>query len=302
MNQNEGGHSEAYFGNYRDHWWNDDFLELIAKRLNLENYNKVLDVGFGHGHWSKKLIPYLGETVDLTGVDKEENYTVDTASFSHDHFSNLKRFKVVQSDVSTLPFNNNEFDLVTCQTLLIHVPKPDEAIKEMIRVLKPGGLLLCVEPNNSVQALIQTSLSRQDSLKSRLDHVKYAMIVEEGKKKLGRGDSSFGDLLPGVMNRLGMKRIKVYQSDKAIPLYPPYTKREQKAAIDQWDEAGLQQQEGLSDLTYFEALGTKYLDFYKTYQYKYSFANSRQSYAIQHGEYHSSGGALLYLVSGLKPE
>ncbi|QCK14240.1 class I SAM-dependent methyltransferase [Mangrovivirga cuniculi] len=301
MNQNKGGHSEAYFGNYRDYWWNEDFLELIANRLNLNQMHKVLDVGFGHGHWSKKLIPYLGSPLKLTGVDKESKYTQSTITNFKESFDNVDSFEVIQSDVSELPFESGSFDMVTCQTLLIHVPDPERALKEMIRVLKPGGLLLCVEPNNGIQALIQTSLSRQDSLEARLDHVKYAMIVEEGKKKLGRGDSSFGDLLPGVINRMGLQNIHVYQSDKAIPLYPPYKKQEQRAALDQWDDAGMQQQEGLSDLTYFEAMGTKYLDFYKSYHIKYSFADARQSYALQHGEFHSSGGVLLYLVSGIKP-
>ncbi len=41
------GHSEEYFGDFRDYWYNLDFLELMAKRWELENVKTLLDVGCG---------------------------------------------------------------------------------------------------------------------------------------------------------------------------------------------------------------------------------------------------------------
>jgi hypothetical protein len=43
-------HSEEYFGEYRNHWWYTDYIELLAKRWGVENINAVLDVGCGVGH------------------------------------------------------------------------------------------------------------------------------------------------------------------------------------------------------------------------------------------------------------
>jgi len=48
-------HSEIYFGEVRDYWWNHDFLQLMAKRWNLETVDSVLDVGCGVGHWGRLL-------------------------------------------------------------------------------------------------------------------------------------------------------------------------------------------------------------------------------------------------------
>jgi len=48
-------HSEDYFGEQRDFWWNADFLELMARRLNFSSIHSVLDVGCGQGHWGQLL-------------------------------------------------------------------------------------------------------------------------------------------------------------------------------------------------------------------------------------------------------
>lgn len=45
-----------------------------------------------------------------------------------------------------LPFTDGAFDMVTCQTVLIHIAEPKAAFKEMMRSTKPGGLVLTVEP------------------------------------------------------------------------------------------------------------------------------------------------------------
>ena len=46
-----------------------------------------------------------------------------------------------QGDVENLPFRDGEFDVVLSQFAHIFAPRPEVAIKEMLRVLKPGGLI-----------------------------------------------------------------------------------------------------------------------------------------------------------------
>lgn len=41
------GHSEEWFGDYRDFWYNHDFLELMARRWKLDKVDSLLDVGCG---------------------------------------------------------------------------------------------------------------------------------------------------------------------------------------------------------------------------------------------------------------
>lgn len=49
---------------------------------------------------------------------------------------------LLQDDASRLPFEEGSFDVVTCLEALEFMPRPQAALAEMIRVLRPGGLLL----------------------------------------------------------------------------------------------------------------------------------------------------------------
>jgi ubiquinone/menaquinone biosynthesis C-methylase UbiE len=60
----------------------------------------------------------------------------------------LKGVEIKQGDMSaTLPYNNNQFDYVTCLEGLEHIENPHQAIREFKRVLKPTGQLLISIPN-----------------------------------------------------------------------------------------------------------------------------------------------------------
>ena len=52
----------------------------------------------------------------------------------------------VVADAHHLPFQTNEFDCVVCIAVLEHVLNPTQVVKEVHRVLKPGGLFLVSVP------------------------------------------------------------------------------------------------------------------------------------------------------------
>ena len=47
-----------------------------------------------------------------------------------------------------LPFNTNSFDLVWCSEVIEHLRNPAMSVQEMLRVLKPGGMLVVTAPNS----------------------------------------------------------------------------------------------------------------------------------------------------------
>ena len=49
-------------------------------------------------------------------------------------------------DINTLPFKDESYDAVICSEVLEHVDSPEDSIKELIRVLKPGGVLALSVP------------------------------------------------------------------------------------------------------------------------------------------------------------
>ena len=295
------GHSEDFFNDYRDFWWNKDFLDLMAERLNLKQHKSLLDVGCGQCHWSKLLAEYLESPAKVVGVDTDPKWLEEDVVTKEFFKKRGIDFELAQGDAQQLPFSDNSFDLVSCQTVLIHVKYPQLAIAEMQRVLKPGGTILCAEPNNLIQNLTKSSVSAQDSIEDVLDHVKYAMICERGKKMMGQGDNSLGDLVPGFLAEAGFEDIEVCLSDKTIPMYPPYQNQEQMATIEQWTKGSTWQTSDTTDLHYFKAFGDRYLDFYKTYHAKYSHTSERFFNSLEDEIYHSAGGTIMYIISGIKP-
>jgi SAM-dependent methyltransferase len=51
------------------------------------------------------------------------------------------------SDVTTLPFAGESFDIIHCRWVLEHLAEPVKVFREFARVLKPGGRLLALTPN-----------------------------------------------------------------------------------------------------------------------------------------------------------
>lgn len=50
------------------------------------------------------------------------------------------------SDISQIPISSNSFDVVLCSEVLEHVPDPVDALREIVRVLKPSGKLIITAP------------------------------------------------------------------------------------------------------------------------------------------------------------
>ena len=155
-------HSAAHFGEQRDFWWHRDFLDLMALRWKLADASSIADIGCGLGHWSRLLYRYLKAPASLVGVDRESEWVGQAFTFFKRVYPEVSadQVKFIQGDALCLPLPSDEFDVVTCQTLLMHLSRPEIAIEEMRRITKPGGLLICVEPNNLADILTASALIR----------------------------------------------------------------------------------------------------------------------------------------------
>lgn len=285
-------HSEHFFTDARSFWWNDDFLMLMGSRWRVENVQTVLDVGCGVGDWTAALLHILPVDAKISAVDREPEW-VKKAQLRF-----AERVCVKQSTAEKLPYADASFDMVTCQTLLIHVADPTHVIREMLRVLKPGGLLAVAEPSNTAQTRDSIPLTADEATTLFQMHE----LVERGKIALGEGNSSLGDLLPGYFANAALENIQVYTSDKAAALFPPYSGPGQKEALnDRLRDAetdyymfGFEQTR-----RYFLAGGGSPEAFDRCWSVGVENLKKTKQ-AILQNTFHCGGGFVMYLVSGRK--
>lgn len=294
-------HSAEFFNEMRDHWWNADFLRLMAERLEFERVSRVLDVGCGIGHWMFALAGVLPRTTRFSGVDREEEWVRKATQRMNDAGLG-DRCEFARGDAMSLPFADQSFDLTTCQTVLIHVKDPKGAIKEMMRVTKPGGLVLTVEPCNMASMGVFTSVTDSFPTEVVAATLRFHLILQRGKRALGLGFNSLGDLVPGMMAELGLHDIRVYMSDRATPMYPPYDKPHQRAEAKQWKDwhaRGHWVWDKATTRQYFLAGGGDEREFEGLWE-QAGRQMAAEIAAIEAGTFHCGNPHITYLIAGRK--
>lgn len=294
-------HSADYFGEQRDFWWNADFLELMGKRWKLDEVNTVLDVSCGIGHWGQTLAPILPISAKVTGIDREIEW-IEQARQRVQTLNIADRFSYTNGEADNIPFADGTFDMVTCQTLLIHTKSPLAVIKEMLRVVKSGGLIVVAEPNNIANSLLFDSTNFEYPVEQICDRVRFQLMCERGKAALGEGNNSIGDLLPGCFASLGITNIQVYLSDKAFSLFPPYKSKEQQVLRQQyldWIKENFWIWNREESQKFFIAGGGTDREF-ELYWQQVTSENKNREIALLNNEFSTASGSILYLVSGRK--
>lgn len=89
----------------------------------------VLEVGCGTGLILSRI---RSLTENAVGVDISPNMLSRAKARGH---------QVIRADTTALPFRNESFDVVLCYKVLPHIVDVESALEEMVRVLKPGGIL-----------------------------------------------------------------------------------------------------------------------------------------------------------------
>lgn len=230
-----GLHSQEYFGEERNFWWNDDFFSLMAHRWDLKNARHVLDVGAGVGHWGRLLLPHLSAEATVVGLDREEEW-VKKASQRASELGIASRVQYFRAEAESIPLPDATFDVVTCQTLLIHVPDVLKVLREMCRVLKPGGLLCLAEPNNLAWTVADPKVVESENCSVIIEQIEFQMMCQRGKYLLGRGHNSAGEVILRHLGQLPVGDVKVHLSDKCFSSIPPYDTPEERANRKQEEE------------------------------------------------------------------
>lgn len=113
-------------------------LHVFYKEMLTEDISgkQLLDAGCGTG-WFSKGAAERGAAV--TSMDLGEKLLAQVEKKCHS--------KRVVGSILEMPFPDAHFDIVVSSEVIEHTPNPEQAIKEIFRVLKPGGVMVLSTPN-----------------------------------------------------------------------------------------------------------------------------------------------------------
>ncbi|MBT4349570.1 class I SAM-dependent methyltransferase [bacterium] len=151
---------------------------LIPKGL------EVLDIGCGYN--AELLTTVEGKIKTGVGIDMSVN-----TKFK----SSLSKIKLVEGRVDEkLPFKDNSFDSVSALAIIEHVEKPKMMLTEILRVLKPGGVVLLTTPPLISKPILE--------FMARLGIISRAEIADHKRYYTKKG-------LSVIMKKIGFSNISI---------------------------------------------------------------------------------------------
>jgi ubiquinone/menaquinone biosynthesis C-methylase UbiE len=118
-----------------------DELELLHSLVNLNQHPRIIELGCGAAQISRSLLARFANC-EVSALEVDERQ----------HAKNLlkaeSRLNFLQAGAQAIPFEGNQFDLALMFKSLHHIPLDliDQALSEVRRVLRTGGLLYVAEP------------------------------------------------------------------------------------------------------------------------------------------------------------
>jgi SAM-dependent methyltransferase len=165
-------------------WTMPIFHNVIYKRvypvLDLKPEDDLLEVACGSGHFLKK---YASQVRSIAGLDLSE-VMIKIANIKNRYRIAAGTAEFVQGEASKLPWEDNRFSVVTCMGSFFAFPNPLESIKEMHRVLRPGGRAVVSIEFNAEDGVDHTKMVEEWGILLLSEKDVRSMIEEAGLKEI----------------------------------------------------------------------------------------------------------------------
>ena len=138
----------------------DRYQAIDPRQLDLKPDSRLLDVGCGTGRHILELSRYEGTFVGLDMADEDLKKMRYLLALAAQEGRLVAEVHIVKGEGVRLPFEDNEFDQVICTETLEHVDDDEAMLRDLIRVLRPGGVLVVSVPDEYSERLLWRLSSR----------------------------------------------------------------------------------------------------------------------------------------------
>ncbi|GAB4515648.1 MAG: hypothetical protein Kow0047_27590 [Anaerolineae bacterium] len=122
--------------------------QRVYRQMEIGPGSWVLDVGCGVGVDTIPLAQIVGPTGKVVGIDIDEASIAEARRRAEEAgVSAWTEHRV--ADAADMPFEDNTFDACHSERVFMHLPNRDEVLDEMIRVTKPGGRIVVIDPDGA---------------------------------------------------------------------------------------------------------------------------------------------------------
>jgi SAM-dependent methyltransferase len=128
-------------------------LRVMVDNLPLRPGDNVLDMACGDGAYTVLLAEKVGSGGSVVGTDLSASY-LELARAYADQSAVAEHICFQIGDIASLPFDDNTFDLIWCAQSMYSLPDPLGALRELRRVVRPGGTVAVFENDTLHQMLL----------------------------------------------------------------------------------------------------------------------------------------------------
>ncbi len=128
--------------------------------LGVRDGDSILDVGCGIGIDTEEIAALFGPNIKIVGIDNSK-VMIGIANSSLVGKDSSTLIEYVVQDAHFLGFGDNKFDISRADRTFQHLKDPAKALREMVRVTKPGGKILVIDTH--WESLNIEGISREDA-------------------------------------------------------------------------------------------------------------------------------------------
>jgi ubiquinone/menaquinone biosynthesis C-methylase UbiE len=121
-----------------------NYKQKTFELLQVDEGASVLEVGCGTGEDALILAKRVGSNGRVVAIDCSQAMLAQASANAK---SGHLPIEFVRTDAQKLPFKDNTFDSARVDRTLQHIANPQKVITEMVRVVRPGGHIVAMEPD-----------------------------------------------------------------------------------------------------------------------------------------------------------